>query len=777
MSRWIDPRPVHVPQEIRQVAGDDLLAELLVRRGIADADRAREFLDPTLYTPAPPETLPDLIVAVERLERAIAAHEPIAIWGDFDVDGQTATALYLDALRELGAKVRFYIPTRRESHGMHLPGVQRLIDQGVRLLLSADTGIAAEAAIALAATHGVDVLVTDHHDLPPTLPDALALVNPRRLPPVHPLYELSGVGVAYQVACALYARAGRADAERLLDLVALGIVADVVPIYADVRYLLQRGLDVLRGTSRPGLLTMMALADLTPQLLTEEDISFALAPRLNALSRVSSPSTAVDGRTEAALGVELLTTTDRTRARTIAYALESLNARRKLLTRQTTEDALEQLERDRSLMDGPAIVVAGANWDPGIVGIVAGRLAERFHRPAVVFSAPPGEIARGSARSIAGVDIHAAIAAQKHLLYRCGGHPMAAGLSLESARIPEFRRALWRTLEQMVPVIPEREIAIDAYLPLDQVSLALAEKVGRMAPFGPGNARPVFATQRLELVSAAIIGRTREHRRLTVRDADGNERMVFWWRSADQQLPVGEFDLAYTVGVNVFRGQAQVQITWVDARPVAPSTPVEVRPRPAIHVYDYRNLPGDAEALRVLHTLMQEHPSDMLIWAEGGMSPSDARSVGRSRLGPTGLLVIWNAPPGPAELRDALKAASPAQVAIFGLDPGLDTLKAFLHRLAGLVKYALQKRGGNVALADLAEAMAHTEWAVRLGLEWLAHRGQIAVTFAQDGWVTFEKGDGTAAAADMTTGRLRAQLEETAAYRAYFRRTDVRWLI
>ncbi len=774
MTRWIEPQPIKIPESLRQLVGDELVAGLLVRRGITDVERAQKFLDPAAYEPAPPESLPDLVLAVERLMRAIADREPIAIWGDFDVDGQTATALYLEALRELGADVRFYIPTRRESHGLHPAGVQRLIDRGVRLLLTADTGMAANAAVALAATRGVDVLVTDHHDLPPTLPDALALVNPRRLYPAHPLYELSGVGVAYQVVRALYARAGREGAERFLDLVALGIVADVVPICGDVRYLLQRGLKVLRNTSRPGLLATMALADLNPHLLTEEDISFTLAPRLNALSRVSLSG---GEEPEAALGVELLTTTDRTRARTIAYALESLNARRKLLTRQMTEDALEQLERDRSLMDGPAIVVAGANWDPGIVGIVAGRLAERFHKPAIVFSAPPGEIARGSARSVEGIDIHAAIAAQKHLLYRCGGHPMAAGLSLDSARIPEFRRALWRTLEQMFPVIPEPQVAIDAYLPLGRISSALAESVGQLAPFGPGNARPVFATRQLEVVRHTIIGRTREHRRLVVRDADHNECTVFWWHSADRQLPAAPFDLAYTLGINVFRGRSGVQVTWVDARPVASPRAIEVQVRPAVQVRDYRDLPGRAEAIRALQTLIAQDPSGTLVWAEGGMSVAGVKVVGRSKLSPARSLVIWSAPPGPSELRDALEASSPTQVVLFGLDPGLDAPKAFLYRLAGLVKHALRSRDGHVALVELAEAMAHSEWTVRLGLEWMARRGKVAVSFERDGWVTISKENGTAGDEGVIMGRLRAQLEETAAYRAYFRRTNTRWLL
>ena len=765
MTVWIDPSPVEVPKALLPGRSplDDLVGELLVRRGITDPDVARGYLDPEAFGPAPPEALTDLVLAVERLERAVAQGERIAIWGDFDVDGQTATALYLEALRGLGAKVSTHIPTRRQSHGIHPVGVQRLIDGGIQLILTADTGIAGHEAITLAAAQGVDVVITDHHDLPPDLPDAVAVVNPKRLPAGHPLCELPGVGVAYQVARALYERAGRSGIDPTLDLVALGIVADVATLRADVRYLLQRGLDVLRHTRRPGLQAMCSLANLEPMLLTEEDIGYALAPRLNAISRVGTDL-------EADVGVELLTTDDLIRARTIATALEGLNARRRWLTRDAVDAALAQLERDRSLLDGPAVVVAGANWDPGIVGIVAGRLAEQFNKPAVVFSAPPEEMARGSARSIEGVDIHAAIAAQQHMLYRCGGHPMAAGLSLESERIPEFRRALWRTLERMGPPPSEQKIAIDAYLPLDRLSLELVRAVNRLAPFGPGNERPVFATKGLELASSALIGRTREHRRVLVRDMNQREQTVMWWRSADQPVPEGAFDLAYTVGINAYRGEETVQVTWVSARAVAPVV-VEVERKPAPRVLDRRDLAQPLPELRAL--VRAGEAAESVVWGEGvsveGISLSD-----RTELRKAETLVVWTAPPGPIELGAALEAVDPRQVVLFGLDPGLDTTRDFVRRLAGLVVHALNRYEGRVRLSTLAAKTAHSEWTVRLGLEWMAQKGQIEYEIQGRGSVLLRaarQGQG-GDRLHIVQGQLQAQMEETAAYRAYFAHAD-----
>ena len=792
MAHWIDPQPIEVPDAIQQVVPaangwEPLIAQMLVRRGIVEQDAALAFLDPARYTPASAWELPGMVQVVERLASAIAQRERIAIWGDFDVDGQTATALYLQGLRDLGANVRFVIPTRRQSHGVHPAGVQRLIDEGTRLILTADTGIAAHPAVALARGHGVDTLVTDHHDLPATLPEALAVVNPKLLAPDHALHELPGVGVAYQVVRALYDAMGRsrpegAGMERHLDLVALGIVADVATVRADVRYLLQRGLDALRYTNRTGLQAMISLAGLEPTFLTEEDIGFSLAPRLNAISRVEQDP---DTQMTTASAVELLTTSDLTRARTLATALEALNARRRWLTQQTVEAALAQLERERWLSEGPAIVVSGANWDPGIVGIVAGRLAERYHKPAIVLSAPPDEMARGSARSIEGVDIHAAIAAHKDMLYRSGGHPMAAGLSIERARLDEFRRALWRTLEQTAPPPAEPRLQIDALLTLNQVSMDLVRAVHALAPFGPGNEAPILAARDLTLASNALIGRTREHRRLVVRDGEGREQTVLWWRSADQSAPEGMFDLAFTVGINRFRGEESVQLTWVDTR-VTARPAVEVSVRPAIAVRDVRRealrlSSGRERALSVLAAagLQVGAQQDVLVWGEGVRAPSGLSLSDRTALGEAETLVVWTAPPDPGELYAALERVSPRQVVLVGIDPGLDTPRAFLERLAGLVKYAVREYGGQTRLSALAAAMAHSEQTVRLGLEWMGHKGQIDLSEKGDQLVLRAAQDRRDApetsgpgSSHVVWGQLQALLAETAAYRAYLRQAD-----
>jgi len=767
MTRWIAPQPVHIPATLLEFLDADrtpyahLLAELLVRRGINQVARARAFLDPAFYTPTPPDELPDLVLAVHRIETALQQGHKIAIWGDFDVDGQTATALYVQALSDLGADLVYHIPSRLESHGVHLPGIQRLIDAGVQLIITADTGIDAHSAIDLAAAHHLDMIVTDHHDLPNTLPDALALVNPKRLPADHPFYELPGVGVAYQVISSLYARAGRST-DHLLDLVALGIVADVATQTAQVRYLLQRGLDVLRRTERLGLKAMMALAELNPALVGEEEIGFTLAPRLNALSRVGQ-------NLNADAGVELLITNDLARARTLATALEALNAQRKFLVQETIQTALAMLERDRSLLDGPALILADPNWEPGIVGIVAGRLAEQFNRPAILFSAPPNEIARGSARSIEGIDIHAAIAANKELLYRCGGHPMAAGVSLASDQIPEFRRALWRTLEQSGVRPTEKQIQIDAYLSLEQISIPLIRALNRLAPFGPGNNRPIFALLDVELVGDTTIGRTQEHRRLRVRDTQGHEQQVLWWHSNGLALPEDHLDLAVHLGINTFRGQENIQLTMVDARAVTqPTTRIAAATGiQAIEIVDHRQHLNPIALLRMLIDAY----SPLQTWIEGVLPddwPVEANGHNRIELTPCPTLVLWTPPPSPEVLQQTLKTVAPARLVLLCVDPGLDTPRTFLSRLAGLVKYILQAYNGQTSVIRLAAATAQTEQTVHLGLDWLAAKGQITLMQKKGDTVWLAQGNGIPTQAlETVQPQLDTRLQETAAYRRY----------
>lgn len=783
MRSWVEPLPVTVPPGLgAAVGGHRLVAEALVRRGIVNAAEARAVLDPKQYTPSPPSALPGMARAVARISRALKTGEPVCVWGDFDVDGQTATALLVTTLRELGGRVTYHIPLREtEGHGISVPVLEQIIASGVRLIVTCDTGISAHDAVAFARSQRVDVVITDHHDLPDRLPDAAAIVNPHLLAPTDgtsPLADLPGVGVAYKLAEALYERAGRAgEAGKHADLAALGIIADLALLRGDTRYLAQIGLASLRQAQRIGVRALLESAELDPANLNEGHVSFVLAPRLNASGRLA----------DAGRCVELLATADWTQARIIAADLEALNARRKLLTDRVTYEAEAQLKADRSLLDHAALVLASPHWPAGIIGIVASRLVERYGRPVALISTDPGAsgveslaAGRGSARSVAGVDISAAITACQELLLGFGGHPMAAGFTIEPQRVNAFRAALSAHVATQVAAIPEPEgLVIEAELPLGELSLDLVDDLSRLGPFGPGNPDLVLCAPRLEVRANRVVGRQEEHRILTVADETGFARQVVWWNGGSDEAPQGLFDLAYVARASTYRGERSVQVELIAARP-SPGTPViEIAPW-EIEVLDFRGT-QDAEAR--LAELRAEGP--VTVFGEGELSTM-LQCQDRRSLQPAITLAFWTAPSSPSEVRAALAAVRPERVALFAIDPGMDEPEPFLRRFAGLAKYVLNARDGRVAVAELAAAMAQRELVIHLGLAWLAAQGSLTVREESDGarssgdgarssgggMLQLARGSGQIAPEDvraLAAARLSAALQETAAFRTHFR--------
>jgi single-stranded-DNA-specific exonuclease len=762
MREWVDAPAVEVPETLRAaVGGHPLVAQTLARRGFVDVTSAKGFLDPDCYTPASPYDLPNMVRAAERVEKAIRDGETICVWGDFDVDGQTSTTLLVSTLRDLGADVRFYIPNReRESHGVSLPSLRRLVGEGVNLVLTCDTGVTDHEAIASAQAQGVDVVVTDHHDLPPVLPEAHAVVNPKMLPATHPLRELPGVGCAYKLAEALYERAGRAgDAARDLDLVALGIVVDVARQVKDTRYLLQRGLELLRHSDRLGLQVLMKTAGLNPLWLTEEHIGFELGPRLNSLGRLADANSAV----------EFFTTQDLTRARTLATQLEGLNARRRLLVSQVAQGALAQIERDPSLLERGALVLSHDSWPAGILGIVAGRLAERYGRPAILIASPQGEVARASARSVPGCDIRAAIATHGEMLERFGGHPMAAGLAIDRERIPAFREALSDTVQAMLAEVEEPALQIDGTLGLEELTLDLVQEIERLAPFGAGNRPLTLVTRGLQVTSERTVGRSGEHLLLMLEDEEGRSQKVVWWQGAGSPRPEGRFDLAHVLRASDYRGQREVQVQWVDAHPCE-GPPVVLRPPPVeLEVVDCRRVPDPLRALEKVYL-----KEEVQVWAEA-THKAQVGGQDRNHLAPHECLVVWTTPPAREIVLAVLEQVAPQKVYVFGVDPGLDALRPFVSRMAGLIEHALCTKGGVVKVADLAAATAQRQSTVRAGLHWLRDRGYFAILSEGADEMSLQAVPAEArreASALGAASPLMSMLRETAAFRAHLHRVD-----
>lgn len=758
--RWVDPKPVDVDPGLASLAVHPVVAQALVRRGFTSRDTARGFLDPAFYTPSQPGELPDLPVAVDLLLAAIRGSRCIGVWGDFDVDGQTATAILVSALRKVGANVVYHIPVRGlETHGIGVPALQAFLDQGVDVLLSCDTGISSHDAVEFAHSRGVQVVVTDHHTLPPDLPPADAVVNPQRLPDGHPMGGLCGAGTAWQVAKAILSSLGKPEAvDETLDLVALGSVADVALLTGDNRWLVQRGLSVLRSSTRPAIAANLALAGVNPAFLSEEHISFILAPRLNAVGRLDDANPVV----------EFLLAVDLQKVQPFAARLEGLNARRKLLTDQVFQAARAQIAADHTLLEDPVLILHHPRWPAGVVGIVASRLVELYHRPVILFTAPPDQPARGSARSVEGVNITAAIAENADMLLGYGGHPMAAGLSLETARIPDFRRALARTLLRSTPMEEKiYSLPIDAWFTLDEISLDLVEAFDSLAPFGPGNPPLTLAIRNLLVRDALPIGHGREHLQIIVEDETGNSRKVIWWQGAGFPLPEGHFDLACTLRASDYRGSRAPQVEWLNARSIEGGTVELAGKQTPRQVVDLRQDHNPEEHVRNL----SDEPG-VCIWAEGAHLPGFPTGDRRA-IFPCQTLVIWTAPPGRAEFNTALETAQCQMLVLVGVLPGDDEPGQFLTRLAGLVRYSLAQREGHTSLAALASATAQREITILKGLDWLTASGHIGFELGVDGEITLTPGGVVdMQAKPVLEGDIKILLSETAAYRSYFRRVE-----
>ncbi len=793
---WLEPEEITPPPDLVQaVDGHPLVAKTLARRGITDPDAARAFLDPDYYRPSPPDDLPGLLRAVERINRAIEAQETILVWGDFDVDGQTSTTLLVEALYNIGAQVVYHIPVREtEGHGIQPEVLEALIVPGpphpnpfppVRtvaasnsvpippapaLLLTCDTGIAEHSAVELAHSLGLDVIITDHHELPAQLPPAEAILNPHLLPAGHQLSSLPGVGVAYVLVEGLYQSRGLGEeVKQYLDLVALGIVADVAEQVGDTRYLLQRGLRILRENNRPGLAALLQIAKIPPLNLDESHIGFSIGPSLNALGRLGDANQAL----------EFFTTQESQRAEYLAMKLDNLNLERRMHTERVYRGVMDLIRFEPGLQDYSALVLAQPGWPTGVIGIVASRLVERFGKPTVLLNIDEDGIARGSARSVEGVNLVKAIEAQADLLIHYGGHAGAAGLSLEEANLPEFRSRLSRTVKSMtahLDLIPT--VTLDAILPLAEVDLDLVDDLRRLGPFGAGNPQPVLASCGLKLVSETRVGRESEHLRLVVEDHEGNAQELLWWRGAGEPKPGREdiFDLVYHASSTTFQGVRQLQLEWVDYRLREELLKESRSARPKIDLIDYRDYP---DPLRLLKALSSREK--VQVWAEGA-GRKEIYGQDRDQLQEADSLVIWTTPPNHPILLEVLQRVDPKAIYIFALHPQVDGLGTFLKRLLGLVKTVINRQGGEITLRKLAAAMAHSEDTVKIGLRTLQAKGLIQLAIVSSS--ADVEGDQETAKVSWREQKIEQEdgeldqilisiLAETAAFREYFRHADL----
>jgi single-stranded-DNA-specific exonuclease len=548
--RWIFPPPADGAGELACALGlPRFAAELLVRRGFRSVADAEIFLTPRLKTLGDPFLLPNMAAAVERILAAVERRERIVLYGDYDVDGVTSSALLTRLLRALGAQPACFLPLRAdEGYGLSPDGVARCIaEHRPQLLVAVDCGTASVAEITALQAQGIDVIVLDHHQCAEALPPCVALVNPKLGDDFH---YLCSVGIVFKLAHALLLRrpVDSFDLRDCLDLVALGCVADLVPLRGENRVLVRRGLAQLAVSKWAGLRALVEVSGLRPPF-SPGNIGFGLGPRLNAAGRLGTAQDAL----------ELLLTADPNRARTLALNLDVQNRERRAVEESVFQQAEAQLAEIFDAARDAAIVVGAAGWHPGVVGIVASRLQKRHYRPAFVVGFDEAGLGKGSGRSIEGLSLVATLARCAEYLEKHGGHDMAAGLTMRETRFADFRRAFCAcarellTDEQLQP-----RLHVDGEVTLDEIDLALLEQHEVLQPFGMGNPQPVFAARGVTLNAQPRVMKEK-HLSLILRQGRHEARAV-WFNAAAENLPRPPWDIAFQVERNEWQGTVSPQI-------------------------------------------------------------------------------------------------------------------------------------------------------------------------------------------------------------------------
>lgn len=568
-KRWVIGERDHALESYlsRELHIAPLVSRILINRGIKDVLSGNEFLSASCSSQIDPFLLNDMEKAAAFLIRAIHEKKRILIYGDYDVDGVTASALYLEFFRKLGAEADLYIPDRfREGYSLNEAAVHKARSSGFDIILTADCGTSSTGPIRLAQGLGMEVIVTDHHEPPEDLPQSFALINPARHDSTYPFRGLTGVGVAFKLAQAvskmLEAQGQRSERHSLssyLDLVALGTVADVAPLTGENRVFVKEGLALLTAEKRIGIAALKEVSGIAKGEVTGGTIGFILAPRINAAGRLSKAEKAV----------RMLVTRDPQEAKEIAASLDQMNQERQRLEGRIRDDVREKITREMDIHRDKVIVMASHEWHQGVIGIVASKVVDEFYRPCILISLQEDGSGKGSARSIPRFNIYNGLDACKDLLERFGGHKYAAGLTIKAENIPLLRERLSALFtERMEEEDLTPQIILDAEIGLDEISFPLLKEMTLLPPYGPANPEPVIVTKGLRIMEPRIVGK--DHLKMKLQKGRIYlDSIGFNMGSSYNDIITSgrEIDIAYTPELNLWKGTYGVQLRLKDIRP------------------------------------------------------------------------------------------------------------------------------------------------------------------------------------------------------------------
>lgn len=598
-----------------------LIAQILASRGITEVSEANKFLNATVRDLYDPFLLEGMARSVDRIQRAINLQEQIVIYGDYDVDGITSISILLKYFSHIGYPVQYYIPNRlKEGYGINEEAIARIAEDGADLIITVDCGITSVHEAQAAMDMGLDMIITDHHECPKVLPEAFAVINPKQTSCAYPYDMLAGVGIAFKLVHGLMGDAFFGFVDQIIDIAALGTVADVAPISDENRIITKFGLERLNDTENLGLKALIEVSGVSDKNLNTGHIGFTLAPRINAAGRIGTPH----------LGVELLTTGDGQRAKALAEELNILNEKRQAIERDILEEAEAYIESHINLDEELVLVVVGRSWHTGIIGIVASRIAEKYYRPTVILNIEEG-VAKGSARSVGSFSIFDAMDDSRDLFMKFGGHEQAAGVSMAEGNVAEFRERvndfakIRLTERDLIPVLK-----VDGRIHGRDVSYKLIDELELLEPFGLSNPKPQFVIEDLSVDKVMMIGKEKNHLKMIVHD----ENRVFdslCFGCEDKYAFIGHRDKIHMVAGlerNSFRGVETIQLMIRDLRKYAQGTPVynEVRRVYDLALAEYldyvvKSEPHEARAIKSLKDMEANGPmKDTLVVIE---SPSD----------------------------------------------------------------------------------------------------------------------------------------------------------
>ena len=552
------------PTSEQRTAAKELLADLLIQRGIKTESAAKRFFRPMLNELIDPFLMNDMDVAVDRLNDAMGRKERIMVYGDYDVDGCTAVALVYKFLQQFYSNIEYYIPDRyEEGYGISIKALEYAAEKDIKLIIVLDCGVKAIEEIKYAKSLGIDFIVCDHHVPDDELPPAVAILNPKREDSTYPFKDLCGCGVGFKFMQAFAKNNGLPFSRLipLLDFCAVSIAADIVSVTGENRILAYHGLKQLNQSPSVGLKSIIEICGLTGRELTMSDIVFKIGPRINASGRMVNGTEAVD----------LLVERDFEKALAEANRINEYNEQRKDVDKQMTEEANQIIEKLESQKHHSSIVLYDENWKKGVVGIVASRMTELYYRPTVVLTRS-GDLATGSARSVAGYDIYDAVKSCRDLLANFGGHTYAVGLSLKIENIPEFRRRFQQYVnEHILPEQKEATLDIEAEIDFKDITKKLHNDLKKFAPHGPGNEKPIFCTRNVyDYGTSKVVGRQQEHIKLELVDSKSSNVMngIAFGQSADARYIKSKrsFDIAFTIEENIYK-RSEVQLQIEDIKP------------------------------------------------------------------------------------------------------------------------------------------------------------------------------------------------------------------